>query len=34
MRTNLPVTGREYDYPADQMLVSMTDTKGLSLIHI
>jgi len=29
MRTNLPVTQREYDYPADQMLVSMTDTKGL-----
>ena len=29
MRTNLPVTQREYDYPADQMLVSMTDTKGI-----
>nr|WP_315473469.1 methyl-accepting chemotaxis protein [uncultured Rhodoferax sp.] len=29
MRTNLPVTQREYEYPADQMLVSMTDTKGI-----
>jgi aerotaxis receptor len=28
MRTNLPVTDREYDYPASAMLVSMTDTKG------
>ena len=28
MRMNLPVTQREYDYPADQMLVSMTDTRG------
>jgi len=28
MRTNLPVTQREYEYPADRMLVSMTDTKG------
>ncbi|OYQ39766.1 chemotaxis protein [Rhodoferax sp. TH121] len=29
MRTNLPVTQREYEYPADHMLVSMTDTKGI-----
>ena len=29
MRMNLPVTQQEYDYPADQMLVSMTDTKGV-----
>ena len=29
MRINLPVTQQEYDYPADQMLVSMTDTKGV-----
>jgi aerotaxis receptor len=29
MRMNLPITQQEYDYPADQMLVSMTDTKGL-----
>ncbi len=29
MRTNLPVTQREYDYPANSMLVSMTDTKGV-----
>jgi aerotaxis receptor len=28
MRTNLPVTQQERDYPADQMLVSTTDTKG------
>lgn len=28
MRMNLPVTQQEYDYPADQMLVSMTDSKG------
>jgi aerotaxis receptor len=28
MRLNLPVSQQEYDYPADQMLVSMTDTKG------
>jgi aerotaxis receptor len=28
MRMNLPVTQQEYDYPAEQMLVSMTDTKG------
>jgi aerotaxis receptor len=32
MRLNLPVTQQEYDYPADQMLVSMTDTKG-NLTH-
>ena len=29
MRVNLPVTQREYDYPADRMLVSMTDSKGV-----
>ncbi len=28
MRLNLPVTQGEFDYPAQQMLVSMTDTKG------
>ena len=28
MRVNLPVTQQEYDYQADEMLVSMTDTKG------
>ncbi len=28
MRLNLPVTQREFDYPAEQMLVSTTDTKG------
>jgi len=29
MRMNLPVTQHEYEYPAEQMLVSMTDTKGV-----
>ena len=29
MRINLPVTQREYDYPADEILVSTTDTKGI-----
>ena len=29
MRLNLPVSQQEYDYPAEQMLVSMTDTKGV-----
>jgi aerotaxis receptor len=29
MRTNLPVTQHEFDYPAHQMLVSSTDTKGV-----
>ena len=29
MRVNLPVTQWEFDYPAEQMLVSMTDTKGI-----
>ncbi|MDR7308808.1 methyl-accepting chemotaxis protein [Rhodoferax saidenbachensis] len=29
MRMNLPVTLREFDYPAEHMLVSMTDTKGI-----
>jgi len=28
MRMNLPITQQEYDYPAEQMLVSMTDTTG------
>ena len=28
MRLNLPVSQQEYDYPAEHMLVSMTDTKG------
>jgi aerotaxis receptor len=28
MRLNLPVTQQEYDYPAQNMLVSMTDTRG------
>ena len=28
MRVNLPVTQRNYDYPTDEMLVSMTNTKG------
>ncbi len=28
MRSNQPVTQREYDYPADLMLVSSTNTKG------
>jgi len=28
MRMNLPVTQRELDYPAEHMLVSVTDTKG------
>jgi aerotaxis receptor len=28
MRMNLPITQHEHDYPRDQMLVSMTDTKG------
>ena len=29
MRMNLPVTQKEYDYPAEQMLVSITDVKGV-----
>lgn len=29
MRTNLPVSGQEVDYPDDQMLVSMTDLEGV-----
>jgi aerotaxis receptor len=29
MRNNQPVSQQEYDYPADRMLVSMTDTKGI-----
>lgn len=28
MRKNLPVTQQEYDYPADQAIVSVTDLKG------
>jgi aerotaxis receptor len=28
MRVNLPITQHEFDYPAEQMLVSTTDTKG------
>ena len=28
MKLNLPVTQREYDYPAHEMLVSTTDTRG------
>ncbi len=28
MRINLPVTQQEYEFPADRMLVSMTDTQG------
>ena len=29
MRINLPVTGEEYEFPAQSMLVSSTDTKGV-----
>ncbi len=29
MRMNLPVSRHEHQYPAEQMLVSMTDTKGI-----
>jgi aerotaxis receptor len=32
MRVNLPVTQREYDFPAQSMLVSTTDTKGV-IVH-
>ena len=28
MRINLPVTQQDFDYPAEQMLVSTTDAKG------
>ena len=28
MRTNLPVTQKNYDFPADQTLISVTDPKG------
>lgn len=28
MRSNLPVTGKAYTFPADQTLISVTDTKG------
>lgn len=29
MRVNLPVTNNEYDFPADELLMSTTDTKGV-----
>jgi aerotaxis receptor len=29
MRTNLPVTQQEYDYPGEELLMSTTDTKGV-----
>jgi len=29
MRINLPVTQQEFEYPAQRMIVSMTDTKGI-----
>nr|WP_315431130.1 methyl-accepting chemotaxis protein [uncultured Albidiferax sp.] len=29
MRTNLPVTQQEYDYPSNEMLVSTTNTQGV-----
>ncbi len=29
MRTNQPVTGKQYDYPASEQLVSVTDLKGV-----
>lgn len=29
MRMNLPITQKEYDYPAEQMLVSVTDARGV-----
>ena len=28
MRTNLPVTQQEYDYPGDELLMSTTDAQG------
>lgn len=28
MRNNLPVTGKQYDFPQDQTLISVTDPKG------
>jgi aerotaxis receptor len=28
MRVNLPVTNNEYDFPADELLMSTTDTRG------
>jgi hypothetical protein len=31
MRTNLPVTNQEYDYPDGEFIVSRTDAKGVSL---
>ena len=32
MRINLPVTGREYDFPAEELLMSTTDHQG-KLLH-
>ena len=29
MRVNLPVTNNEYDFPADELLMSTTDAKGV-----
>ncbi len=29
MRLNLPISGQEYDYPGEEMLVSMTDKQGV-----
>ena len=29
MRVNLPITNNEYDFPADELLLSTTDTKGV-----
>jgi len=29
MRVNLPVTNNEYDFPADELLMSSTDTRGV-----
>ncbi|MFO8155422.1 MAG: PAS domain-containing methyl-accepting chemotaxis protein, partial [Thiohalospira sp.] len=30
MKVNLPVTGREYDYPDDWVIISATDTRGVT----
>ena len=32
MRTNLPVTGNEYDFPAEELLMSTTDHQG-NMLH-
>ena len=29
MRTNLPVTPHEFDFPGDELLMSTTDAKGI-----